>query len=266
MATIHQMVQKPIWKTEFGDGPLVACAIHEGHALRPEVAGLMKLGDSERLYEEDPFTGGWTTIAPTRIVGMRSRFEVDLNRPRETAVYIRPQDAWGLDVWQSPPPAEVVSRSLAEYDTFYAHLHFLLQWLVKIHGRVVVFDLHSYNHCRGGVGCPPADPEENPEINLGTGSLDRRRWGPIVDRTLAELRGFDCLGEQLDVRENVKFFGGELSKWVHREFPDSVCALAIEVKKFFMDEWTGKLDDTKFSAVHGALAQAAVGVGEELGA
>jgi hypothetical protein len=131
---------------------------------------------------------------------------------------------------------------------------------------VVVFDLHSYNHCRGGAGCPPANPAENPEINLGTGSLDRARWAPIVERTLAELCGFDYLGRHLDVRENVKFFGGELSKWVHREFPESVCALAIEVKKFFMDEWTGKLDDTKFNAVGGALAQAAAGVREELGA
>jgi N-formylglutamate deformylase len=254
-----------IWRTEFGHGPIVACAIHDGHALRPDVAAIVKLGDAVRLYEEDPFTGGWTSIAPTRVVGLRSRFEVDLNRPRASAVYVKPEDCWGLDVWQSPPGAEVVAQSLAEYDDFYAHLHFLLTRLVKKQGRVVVFDLHSYNHCRGGVGCPPDDPEKNPEINLGTGSLDRTRWAAIFDRALIELRGFDYLGRQLDVRENVKFFGGELPKWVHREFPDSVCVLAVEVKKFFMDEWTGELREREYEAMRGALESAAAGVLEELG-
>jgi N-formylglutamate amidohydrolase len=268
VATIQGMAASPavapIWRMEFGEGPLVASAIHDGHAVRPEVAALVKLTDAERLYEEDPYTGGWTTIAPTRVVGLRSRFEVDLNRPRQSAVYLRPEDAWGLDVWQSPPSADLIARSLAEYDAFYAELRFLLERLVKMHGRVVVFDLHSYNHCRGGRGCPPADPAENPEINLGTGSLDRARWAPIVGRVLTELSSFDYMGRKLDVRENVKFLGGELSKWVHREFPETVCALAIEVKKSFMDEWTGELDEMRFHAVHGALAQAAAGVLAEL--
>jgi hypothetical protein len=30
----------------------------------------------------------------------RSRFEVDLNRPRREAVYRIPEDAWGLDIWR----------------------------------------------------------------------------------------------------------------------------------------------------------------------
>ena len=33
----------PVWQTEFGDGPLVACAIHDGHATRPEVTLLLRL-------------------------------------------------------------------------------------------------------------------------------------------------------------------------------------------------------------------------------
>jgi N-formylglutamate amidohydrolase len=254
----------PIWQTAFGDGPLVACAIHNGHAVRPDVAELLRLNANQRRYEEDPYTGDWTLIAPTRIVGGRSRFEVDLNRPRETAVYLSPRDAWGLDVWKSPPSPELVDCSLAEYDNFYAHLEFLLGRLVKSYRRVVVFDLHSYNHCRGGAGCPPDDPAKNPEINIGTGSLDRSLWAPIVDRALAELRGFDYLGRRLDVRENVRFFGGELPKWIHRKYPQTVGALAIEVKKFFMDEWTGKLDDAQFGALGDALRLAARGVLEEL--
>ncbi len=79
-----------------GQEPIVATAIHDGHELRPDVANLVALSDSDRLREEDPFTGIWTTIVGSRMVCSRSRFEVDLNRPRATAVYKKPEDAWGL--------------------------------------------------------------------------------------------------------------------------------------------------------------------------
>src|SRR4029079_15428185 len=167
--------------TEFGEGPLVACAIHNGHDLRDDAAECMALGDKQRLYEEDPYTGDWTTIAPTRVVARRSRFEVDLNRPRDKAVYITPADAWGLEVWRCCPAAEMVAISLQAYDEFYAHLRFVLERLVARHGKVVVFDLHSYNHIRGDAAGAPADPEGNPEVNLGTGTMDRAASAPILD-------------------------------------------------------------------------------------
>jgi N-formylglutamate deformylase len=78
------------------------------------------------------------------------------------------------------------------------------------------------------------------------------------------MRDYDCLGRRLDVRENVKFFGGQLARNVHEAFPYSVCVLAIEVKKFFMNEWTGELDSQSHQAVKDALAHAAVAVADEL--
>jgi N-formylglutamate amidohydrolase len=216
------------------------------------------------LYEEDPYTSAWTSIAPTRIVARRSRFEVDFNRPRDKAVYLVPADAWGLEVWHCTPTTEMVARSLAVYDDFYAQLRLLLERLVARHGRVVVFDLHSYNHIRGGRGGVVSDPAGNPEINLGTGSLNRSAWTPIVERWLSEMLGYDYFGRRLDVRENVKFFGGNVPGWIHQNFPTTVCALAIEVKKFFMDEWTGELDVTQHDAIGKALSRAADGVLEVL--
>jgi hypothetical protein len=124
--------------------------------------------------------------------------------------------------------------------------------------------LHSYNHLREGRGRAAADPELNPEVNLGTRSMDRACWAPVVDRWLAEMRSVDYLGRRLDVRENVKFFGGHFPTWIHQNFPGTVCALAIEVKKFFMDEWTGELDQSRHKAVLQVLARAAAGVNEEL--
>jgi N-formylglutamate amidohydrolase len=257
-------MNSPVWQTKLGDGPLVACAIHAGHAMRPEVDALLRLDAAARLYEEDPYTGHWTTIAPTQIVGQRSRFEVDLNRPRDKAIYLQPADCWGLEVWKSPPAAEVVQFSLDEYDGFYAHVRTVLEQLIARHGRIVVFDLHSYNHIRGGPGGEPASGLENPEINLGTGSMDRSHWSRVVQRWLAEMRQYDYLGRNLDVRENVKFFGGHFPTWIHQNFPGKVCALAIEVKKFFMNEWTGQLDVEKHQAIRQALAQAAAGAQAEL--
>ena len=45
------------WTMTRGPGPVLATAIHDGHELRPAVAEAMVLGDSDRLREEDPFTG-----------------------------------------------------------------------------------------------------------------------------------------------------------------------------------------------------------------
>ena len=91
---------REIWKITEGEGPLVAAAVHNGHRVREAVAEHLALSEDERLREEDPFTAEWTQVAETRIVGTHSRFEVDLNRPREGAVYERPDDyrAWVVAV------------------------------------------------------------------------------------------------------------------------------------------------------------------------
>ena len=255
-----------IWELHQGSNPLVAAAIHHGHAVRAEVAQLLAVDELTRLREEDPLTGLWTSIADNRLIGLRSRFEVDLNRPRDKAVYLEPVDAWGLQVWREKPSLEIVQRSLAEYDAFYAEVKQLLSKLERRFGRFVVFDLHSYNHRRQGPHGPVADLAQNPEVNLGTGTMDRERWAPVVDRFIADLRAFEFLGRHLDVRENVKFFGGQFSQWIHEQFPKSGCALAIEFKKFFMDEWTGQPDPARkqVAAIRQALASTVPGILEEL--
>ena len=203
-----------------GEGPFVAVASHNGHELRPEVRDLAKLPEQDRLREEDPFTGEWTSIAPTRFVAKRSRFEVDLNRARHEAVYLGPDDAWGLDIWKEPLPSAIVDRSLSEYDAYYAALREVLVGLEREYGAFVVFDLHSYNHLREGPDGPAADPEKNPEVNVGTGTMNRAQWAPVVDAFIEALSTYDFQGRKLDVRENVKFVGRQLPKWVHENFPE----------------------------------------------
>ena len=246
--------------TAEGDLPLVVTAIHAGHEARDEVAALFALDDAGRLREEDPFTDFLTAIAGNRIVVNRSRFEVDLNRPREKAVYLLSADAWGLEVWKKTPERALVERSLAEFDRFYEQAEQFLADLVRRFGYFVVLDLHSYNHLRQGPEGPPEPPEANPEVNVGTGNLDRDRWSPVVEGFIDELSRVDFQGRRLDVRENVKFRGGYFSKWIFERFGPAGCAMAVEFKKFFMDEWTGRADPDQMAAITEALRKTLPGI------
>ena len=58
------------WILERGQGPLVATAIHDGHEIREDAQTQMAVSEADRLREEDPFTGEWTDLAPTRLVGL----------------------------------------------------------------------------------------------------------------------------------------------------------------------------------------------------
>ena len=93
-----------------------------------------------------------------------------------------------------------------------------------------------------------------PQINIGTFSMDRARWAHVVDPFIEHLRGCEFQGARLDVRENIAFQGrGEQARFVHREFPQSGCAIAVEFKKFFMDEWTGRPDRAALVALRAMI-------------
>jgi hypothetical protein len=94
--------------------------------------------------------------------------------------------------------------------------------------------------------------------------MNRDNWAPLVDRFIDDLSRFDYRGRQLDVRENIRFRGGHFPGWIHKNFPNSGCALAIEVKKFFMDEWTGKPNENELNLIKEALSSTIPGVLEEL--
>jgi N-formylglutamate deformylase len=248
--------------------PVVITAIHAGHDLRPEVVSRIAIDAETRRREEDPFTDRITAAGGTPVVVHRSRFEVDLNRPRDGAVYTSPDAAWGLELWSEPLDDAAVERSLAIYDGFYARMADHLDGLAAA-GPFAVLDVHSYNHRRGGPAADPEPVEDNPEVNVGTGSLDRERWGPLVDDFVAEL-GRQEVGRQdvgsrrLDVRENVRFQGGHLSRWVHERYDGVGCALALEFKKVFMDEWSGERDDVHLGQLTAALAATLPGLLERL--
>jgi N-formylglutamate amidohydrolase len=253
------------WLIAQGVGPVVATAIHAGHSLREEIADLTALDEKTRLREEDPFTDQWLSIAETTIAVSMSRFEVDLNRPREAAVYVKNSDAWELDLWKEAPTLDLINRSLEEYDRFYEDLAAVCDEVAAQHDRFVVLDLHSYNHRRLGPDAPVDPPADNPEINVGTGSVDRIVWGDVVDSFCQALGSYPFDGGHLDVRENVRFRGGHMSRWINERYAGRGCCLAIEVKKIYMDEWTGQPQEAVIVSIGDALIAATQAVAESLG-
>ena len=250
----EQHKNSPWWAVQRSDGPVVATAIHDGSGLRGEVRRAMALSEADRLHEEDPFTGQALADVPDHVIAGRSRFEVDLNRSADTAVYRTPEQSWGMTVWREPLGAGLVERSLKIHARFYRMME---EWLAEIeadHGRFVILDVHSYNHRRSGPDGPPTPQKDSPDINIGTFSMPRDRWAWLLDPLIDTMRRFDFGGRRLDVRENVAFQGkGELTRFVHTRFPDSGCAIAIEFKKFFMDEWTGAPDPAELALMRGFM-------------
>lgn len=222
-----------------GKSPIVATAIHEGHLTRQELTNLFNLSEEERLREEDPYTAKWLNISDNNIIVYHSRFETDVNRPRNKAVYQQPEDAWGLKVWKSDLKKDMIDISLAVYDRFYKKVKEYFDSLFEIHENILVYDIHSYNHRREGKKIE-ADPEQNPEVNIGTQNMDRNIWQRVVSLILQTFKDFDYGGRHLDVRENVKFKGGYFGQWLFEQYGKKICPISIEFKKFFMDEWTGK--------------------------
>lgn len=231
----------------FGDEslPLLATAIHNGHYLPSELERICGISEQERLREEDPYTGEFAGLFPNHVVVKTSRFAIDLNRPPHRAVYQKPEDCWGLKARTQAIPDEVLGRLNQDYQSWHKLMEYQIDRLLKRHQFLVVLDLHSYNHRRGGPQADPDPQENNPDIIIGRSNLLEKHYPAS-----ASLRGIlgsqTYLGKPLDCREDVKFPGGDFPRWLNAKYPDRLICLAIEFKKTFLDEWSGALDEMAF--------------------
>jgi hypothetical protein len=198
----------------------------------------------DRLREEDPFTGYFTEFCPNRIVVNTSRFEVDLNRPQNRSVYQNPEDCWGLALREEPLPDNMVQKSLSEFDDFYRRAKIHFDEIITKFDKLIVLDIHSYNHHRLGPDAEYDNPEYNPEIILGTNNMPDENL-PFVERFKDNLTTLDFEGRSIDCRINIKFPGGHFSRWIHHTYGEKAIAVAFEFKKTFLDEWSGELDFIK---------------------
>ncbi len=245
------------WDLVVGDGPVIATAIHDGHAVRESLRSYLAIEPEQRRREEDPLTGLLTEVGDVRIRARYSRFQVDLNRPRKLAVARTPADTWGLTVWREPLPAQERLRSLDEYDRFYAMIAELIEHQLERWGCALIIDLHSYNHRRDGPTEAPAPLQDNPDIELGVTTLDHQRWGWVANRFAEVLRAQPVNGHLPDVRTNVRFpTGGYFPEWLYATWGERVCVISPEYKKVFMDEWSGQVDIAAIEALREGLQTA----------
>jgi N-formylglutamate deformylase len=230
------------WDLVLGDGPVLAAAIHDGHRMRDSLRTHLVATDDQLRRDEDPLTGVLTSAGDARLTARNSRFQADLNRPRDKAISSDPEDTWGMRIWRDLPEPEV-EASQREHQRFYAMASALVEALLARWGCVFVLDIHSYNHRRAGAHAPPADPAGNPDIDLGVTTLDATRWGPTMRRFAQALRETPLRGNTPDVRDNVRYEGGgHFPEWLHSTFGGPVCAVSLEYKKVYMDEWTAQAD------------------------
>lgn len=232
--------------------PIIATAIHDGHIMREDLRKLSALTVEERVREEDPYTRYMAEVSENRATSIISRFEADLNRVRENAIYRKPEDAWGLNLWKSEPSNEMIEESLNYYDSFYSDLKDHLEKMVQAFGKIVVLDIHSYNHRRSGAFSEVADPSMNPEINIGSKN-NSPLFRDLIANYITFLSRQEINGKHPEVGENVKFDGGGMSQWIFENFPDEVCTISVEFKKTFMDEWTGIADVNHLNSIRDAL-------------
>ncbi len=233
--------------------PIICTAIHAGKYISNSCGINLAIKAEDKLREEDPYTDEMAKLSANNIIANYSRFEFDINRKRESSIYIFPKDSWGLQVRKDIPDSEMLESAYQKYDLFYQEVYRRFIELRKRFSRIFIYDIHSYNHRRKGPESIPDDPNMNPDIILATGNMPAQ-WKDLVDKLQVHFSGIKLEGRNLDVRKNVKFDGGWFSRWLHYTFPGSVCCLSIEFKKIFMDEWTGKLDINKFSVLKEALS------------
>ena len=225
--------------------PYVCAAVHDGHQFRKELWGNCLHTEYERWYEEDPATLQMVHTHPIVIAGRDSRFEYDLNRPSETAVF---DTAWGKKLWKSPLPEAMKSKSLKKHSAFYRVVHALIDKLEALHPKVLVFDMHSYNWKRW--------EREVPVWNIGTKNVDNERFGHIVKEWEQHLASVDLPnGIKTTTGINDTFQGnGHFLKYITANFNNTL-VLATEISKIYCDELTGVVFPEVVAAVEKQLQE-----------
>ena len=204
----------------------VCAAVHNGHQFRKELWSNCIHTQYERWYEEDPATKTMIQSHPIVIAGIDSRFEYDLNRSPEAAIY---DDAWKKKLWRSSLSIKTKQKSLSKHHNFYKVVYALIQKIESLFEVAIVYDMHSYNWKRWD--------REVPTWNLGTSNVDENRFGEDIEswRKILEITPFNN-GIVSTSKINDTFQGnGYFLKYITQNFKNTL-VLATEVAKIYCDE------------------------------
>lgn len=209
--------------------PFICGAVHDGNQFRKSLWENCLHTAHDRWYEEDPCTKEMVLDHPIVLAGCDSRFEYDLNRAPDTAIY---EDAWGKQLWRYPLPKNEYQKSLEKHSIFYKVVHALVTQIERKYGKAIVFDMHSYNWKRWD--------REVPTWNLGTSNIDNGRFGQIVTSWCSKLGQMQLPnGIRSTSAVNDTFQGnGYFLKYITNNFNNTL-VLATEIAKVYCDEHSG---------------------------
>ena len=224
--------------------PTICTAIHAGSRFRDDLKALCLLSDTERYFEEDPYTEQFIQAMPITLVAHDSRYEYDLNRPIARCVY---QKAWGKEVWKQALPKKQREASIEKHQAFYRIVDALITKIEKKFGAVLIFDIHSYNYLRIGYDAPT--------FNIGTEQIDLDRWQPAVLQLESRLKKVTLPNLPVRVGVDEVFYGrGYMIAHVNSRFQNTL-VLPLEIKKIFMNEENGELFPLIFQTLNTELKQ-----------
>ncbi len=207
--------------------PYLCAAIHDGHQFRKELWEDCLHSEYDRWYEEDPETKRMIDAQPMVLASMDSRFEYDLNRTPEEAVFVT---AWGKQLWKTPLSEEQQERSITKHQNFYKVVDALLDQLEHQFKHCVVYDMHSYNWQRWD--------REVPTWNLGTTNINNDKFGDQVElwrKSLSEIKLPNNIKQTAKINDT--FFGnGYFLKYISAKFENTL-VLATEIAKVYCDEY-----------------------------
>ena len=206
--------------------PYVCAAVHNGHQFRKELWSKCLHSEYDRWYEEDPMTKKMVKPHPIVIAGRDSRFEYDLNRDPENAIY---DDAWGKQLWRDPLTDEEKNKSLGKHQNFYKVVFALIKTLELKFGCCIVYDMHSYNWKRWD--------REVPTWNLGTSNIDNDKYKKAIEAWRKQLSKIKLPNDiPTTAKINDTFQGnGYFLKFITNNFNNTL-VLATEVAKIYCDE------------------------------
>ena len=223
--------------------PVVGTAIHHGHRVDLSYQDRLLLSDEQRRYEEDPYTGELIGSLPVTVVVNDSRYYYDLNRDPDRCIY---DVAWGKKVWRRPFDASEVKSIRAMHATYYRLLSCLMTQLERLHQRVIVFDLHSYNYSR--------IKRNTPLFNIGTHYIDNR-FQPLLCYLQRQLEAITLPGiENRSVFDEVFEGKGYQAAFINKKHPVSLC-IPLEIKKVFMNEDDFLPKDRVYQALNSQLSR-----------
>jgi len=226
------------------DAPFICTAIHNGHRVRDEIIDNCALSDDERYFEEDPHTDEFINNMPITVIGCDSRYEYDLNRSPDTAIY---EEAWGKAVWKAPLSTKQMITSLDKHYSFYRVIFALYDRVIEQHGGCLVYDIHSYNYKRKG--------DDSPAFNLGTEQLDVTKYGDVINHWIEQLNNIEIPNHSIRAALDEVFYGRGYQATIAKNF-DNTLVLPTEFKKFFMDEMTGRVDQDVIETIKPKFEQA----------